>query len=80
MSLIRDAHFAIVHYAGTVSYNCTGWLDKNRDPINDTVVDLLKKSKTCTLMNEIYMDHPGQTERRRTFLPPATGEARRGWW
>ena len=54
MSLIRDAHFAIVHYAGTVSYNCTGWLDKNRDPINDTVVDLLKKSKNCALLCEIY--------------------------
>ena len=54
LSLLRDAHFAIVHYAGTVSYNCTGWLDKNRDPINDTVVDLLKKSKNCALLCEIY--------------------------
>ena len=29
-------------------------LNKNRDPINDTVVDLLKKSKNCALLCEIY--------------------------
>jgi len=66
----KDAHFAVVHYAGTVSYNVTGWLDKNRDPINDTVVDLLKKTKTCKLMNEIYADHPGQTKEEEDLPPP----------
>merc|ERR1711874_744644 len=38
----KNAHFAIIHYAGTVSYNVTGWLEKNKDPLNDTVVELLK--------------------------------------
>merc|ERR1719250_518596 len=66
----KDAHFAVVHYAGTVSYNVTGWLDKNRDPINDTVVDLLKKTKTLNLMNEIYSDHPGQTKEEEDLPPP----------
>ena len=33
-----DAHFAVIHYAATVSYNLTGWLDKNKDPLNDTIV------------------------------------------
>merc|ERR1712088_337283 len=48
----------------------TGWLDKNRDPINDTVVDLLKKSKTCALMIECYSDHPGQTKEEEDLPPP----------
>merc|ERR1712158_203576 len=37
-----NAHFAVIHYAATVSYNLTGWLEKNKDPLNDTVVELMK--------------------------------------
>ena len=46
----KNAHFAIVHYAGTVSYNVTGWLEKNKDPVNDTVVDILKQSPVPLLV------------------------------
>lgn len=28
-----------------VPYNITGWLDKNKDPLNETVVELLSHSK-----------------------------------
>lgn len=55
-----EAHFSIVHYAGTVPYNITGWLEKNKDPLNDTVVDQFKKG-TNELMHEIFLDHPGQS-------------------
>ncbi|XP_063611343.1 myosin heavy chain, muscle-like [Penaeus indicus] len=55
-----ENHFAIVHYAGTVSYNLTGWLEKNKDPLNDTVVDQLKKSSNA-LTVELFVDHPGQS-------------------
>ncbi|KAF6299167.1 myosin heavy chain 8 [Rhinolophus ferrumequinum] len=44
-----EAHFSLVHYAGTVDYNITGWLDKNKDPLNDTVVGLYQKSSMKTL-------------------------------
>ena len=40
-----EPHFELHHYAGTVGYNITGWLNKNKDPINDTVVQLLQTSK-----------------------------------
>ncbi|KAK4317168.1 hypothetical protein Pmani_011731 [Petrolisthes manimaculis] len=56
-----EAHFAIVHYAGTVSYNLSGWLEKNKDPLNDTLVDLLKKSTDNELCGTIFADHPGQS-------------------
>ncbi|XP_058815437.1 myosin heavy chain, muscle isoform X25 [Topomyia yanbarensis] len=56
----QAAHFAIGHYAGVVSYNITGWLEKNKDPLNDTVVDQFKKG-TNQLVVEIFADHPGQS-------------------
>ncbi|XP_052774014.1 myosin heavy chain, striated muscle-like isoform X3 [Mya arenaria] len=40
-----DAHFELCHYAGAVPYNTSGWLDKNKDPLNETVVALLEQSK-----------------------------------
>ena len=54
-----DAHFAIVHYAATVSYNLTGWLEKNKDPLNDTIVEMIKNGGN-SLMIQCFADHPGQ--------------------
>nr|XP_061813828.1 myosin heavy chain, fast skeletal muscle-like isoform X1 [Nerophis lumbriciformis] len=51
-----EAHFALVHYAGTVDYNIVGWLDKNKDPLNDTVVQLYQKSST-KLLAYLYATH-----------------------
>merc|ERR1719238_2144294 len=56
----KNAHFAVIHYAGTVSYNVTGWLEKNKDPVNDTVVDCLKRSGNELLVH-LWKDHPGQS-------------------
>ncbi|KAJ4947449.1 hypothetical protein JOQ06_009484 [Pogonophryne albipinna] len=44
-----EAHFSMVHYAGTVDYNVTGWLDKNKDPLNDSVILLYQKSSVKLL-------------------------------
>ncbi|XP_045894222.1 myosin heavy chain, fast skeletal muscle-like [Micropterus dolomieu] len=44
-----EAHFSLVHYAGTVDYNINGWLDKNKDPLNDSVVQLYQKSSVKLL-------------------------------
>merc|ERR1712176_289953 len=41
--------FELYHYAGTVGYNVTDWLLKNKDPLNGSVVGLLKKSSMKTL-------------------------------
>jgi len=66
----KNAHFAVIHYAGTVSYNVTAWLEKNKDPVNDTVVDTLKRGSN-TLMVHLWLDHPGQS------APPDEGKKKK---
>lgn len=41
--------FVIKHYAGEVEYVTEGWLQKNKDPINDAVARLLSKSDMPTI-------------------------------
>merc|ERR1711962_1722251 len=42
----QNSHFICKHYAGDVGYNLDGWLLKNKDPLNPSVVELLKKSSS----------------------------------
>merc|ERR1712042_333851 len=56
----KNAHFAISHYAGIVSYNVTGWHEKNKDPVNDSVVEVFKSTSSCVLLVHLWRDHPGQ--------------------
>uniref|UniRef100_A0A7N6BWJ1 Myosin motor domain-containing protein n=1 Tax=Anabas testudineus TaxID=64144 RepID=A0A7N6BWJ1_ANATE len=59
-----EAHFSLVHYAGTVDYNISGWLDKNKDPLNESVVQLYQKS-SVKLLSHLYP--PAAAEGITTF-------------
>uniref|UniRef100_A0A672ZI76 Myosin-7B n=1 Tax=Sphaeramia orbicularis TaxID=375764 RepID=A0A672ZI76_9TELE len=58
-----EAHFELVHYAGVVPYNIYGWLDKNKDPLNETVVACFQKSANkllaCLYENYVGSDSAG---------------------
>ncbi|XP_043570360.1 myosin-1B [Chiloscyllium plagiosum] len=56
-----EAHFALIHYAGTVEYNVTGWLEKNKDPLNETVIGLYQKS-SLKLLQTLYAGHSAEAE------------------
>merc|ERR1719479_856095 len=56
----KNAHFGVSHYAGIVNYNVTNWLEKNKDPVNDTVVETFKSTSPCVLLVLLWVDHPGQ--------------------
>ncbi|KAI3359480.1 hypothetical protein L3Q82_013884 [Scortum barcoo] len=53
-----EAHFTLLHYAGTVDYNITGWLEKNKDPLNESVVQLYQKS-SMKLLAYLYASFSG---------------------
>uniref|UniRef100_A0A4W3JZD2 Myosin heavy chain 7B n=1 Tax=Callorhinchus milii TaxID=7868 RepID=A0A4W3JZD2_CALMI len=48
-----EAHFELVHYAGVVPYNIMGWLNKNKDPLNETVVSVFQKSSNKENLNKL---------------------------
>ncbi|KAL7989388.1 hypothetical protein Chor_012054 [Crotalus horridus] len=56
-----EAHFSLVHYAGTVDYNISGWLEKNKDPLNESVIQLYQKSSMKTLAL-LFADRPADAE------------------
>merc|ERR1712212_403612 len=56
----KNAHFGVSHYAGVVNYNVTSWLEKNKDPVNETVVELFKSTSSSQLLKHLWRDHPGQ--------------------
>ncbi|GAA5864652.1 hypothetical protein JCM1840_002191 [Sporobolomyces johnsonii] len=59
--------FTISHYAGNVEYRTDGWLDRNRDPLNDNITSLLSQSydsHVASLFVE-YAETPGATAGQR---------------
>uniref|UniRef100_A0A8C4SGT1 Myosin-7 n=1 Tax=Erpetoichthys calabaricus TaxID=27687 RepID=A0A8C4SGT1_ERPCA len=59
-----EAHFALVHYAGTVDYNIMNWLVKNKDPLNETVVGLYQKS-ALKLLSILFINYAGADSGKR---------------
>uniref|UniRef100_A0A673CR53 Myosin-7 n=1 Tax=Sphaeramia orbicularis TaxID=375764 RepID=A0A673CR53_9TELE len=53
-----EAHFALMHYAGTVDYNINNWLVKNKDPLNETVVGLYQKSN-LKILSFLFANYAG---------------------
>uniref|UniRef100_A0A673M080 Myosin-7-like n=1 Tax=Sinocyclocheilus rhinocerous TaxID=307959 RepID=A0A673M080_9TELE len=66
-----ETYFELVHYAGVVPYNINGWLDKNRDPLNETVVGIFQRTSNKLMAslfeNFISLDSakPGSKEKRK---------------
>uniref|UniRef100_A0A8C0DW43 Myosin-2 n=1 Tax=Balaenoptera musculus TaxID=9771 RepID=A0A8C0DW43_BALMU len=56
-----EAHSSLVHYAGTANCNITGWLHKNRDPLNESVVGLYQNS-TVKILAFFFSEQTSEAE------------------
>ena len=45
----------MTNFLGTVPYNVTGWLEKNKDPVNDSVVEQFRHGANRLLI-ELFED------------------------
>nr|ACA33869.1 skeletal muscle myosin heavy chain [Ctenopharyngodon idella] len=67
-----EAHCSLVHYAATVHYNITGWLDKNKDPLNDSVVQLYQTSPdrllACLYASHAAADEAAASGKKRAYI------------
>uniref|UniRef100_A0A8C9Y272 Myosin-7 n=1 Tax=Sander lucioperca TaxID=283035 RepID=A0A8C9Y272_SANLU len=59
-----EAHFALMHYAGTVDYNINNWLVKNKDPLNETVVGLYQKSN-LKVLSVLFANYAGTEKKKK---------------
>jgi len=48
--------FILYHYAGNVEYSVAGWLDKNKDPLNENVTRLFANSSNSFIAN-LFSDY-----------------------
>ena len=53
--------FILSHYAGKVEYSTEGWLDKNKDPLNENVTRLLAGS-THKYIADLFAEYSGEGE------------------
>jgi myosin protein heavy chain len=49
-------NFGVYHYAGTVSYDVTNWLEKNKDPLQPDLEACLRDSKD-TFVRRLFTEH-----------------------
>lgn len=57
--------FTVVHYAGAVSYNSGGFLERNKDSLGSDLVDVVRGSTSSFLSSLFSSDKAGVAERKR---------------
>lgn len=53
--------FILQHYAGKVEYKTDGWLDKNKDPLNENITRLLAASSDSYIA-DLFSDYLGEQD------------------
>merc|ERR1712212_972787 len=68
-----EAHFELQHYAGTVGYNVTGWLFKNKDPVNEAVVNMMQESENAVVSLVFQEKDTGEKKKGSALMTISAG-------
>lgn len=66
---IAGSTFTIKHYAGDVTYTCTGFVDTNKDTLFNDLIELMTSS-SVTYAKDLFVDHRSEDEKAKR--PPTT--------
>lgn len=55
--LKADKGFILHHYAGKVEYSTEGWVEKNKDPLNENVTRLLAGTSEHLSLQELFVEY-----------------------
>ncbi|XP_052412991.1 unconventional myosin-XIX isoform X1 [Carassius gibelio] len=62
--LSKEPHFTVAHYAGNVSYQIEGMMEKNKDPVPPEIISLLQKSQD-SLLHSLFAEDDRESEGSR---------------
>merc|ERR1719259_233580 len=62
-----EAHFEVHHYAGTVGYNVTGWLFKNKDPVNEAVTGMMGQAGN-SVVSLVFQEKDDGTKKKGSSM------------
>lgn len=71
----KELQFTIQHYAGSVTYTASGWLERNKDTISDDVVLLLRGSANAVIAKVFAELDPSDSSASDPAAKKSTGSA-----
>ncbi|XP_034735918.1 unconventional myosin-Va-like isoform X2 [Etheostoma cragini] len=75
---LSNRAFIILHFADKVEYQCEGFLEKNKDTVNEEQINVLKKSKVVWLLKLFEDDEKATSStNKRASVTGRTGQTQR---